>query len=184
MALVAGKFRAKGASGGLGYTSGDQPQVAVELHILDPDYAGETITWFGYFTDKTQERTFETLRLLGWKGDDLSDLTGITDNEVSVVIEEDEYQGDVRLKVKWINKVGGLALKTPMTPEQAKAFAIQMKGNALASRGGNAAPAARTPAQGRSQPQPQRQTPQQRKTTRQEPPDDYNGGGGNGDIPF
>jgi hypothetical protein len=133
MTLVAGSYLARGVSGGLGFTRGGKEQVAVELQILDEAFAGETITWFGYFTEGTQERTLETLRTLGWKTDDLDNLDGIADNDVRVVLAEEEYDGKTSLKVKWINKLGGLALKTPMSEEQAKAFARQMKGTVLAT---------------------------------------------------
>jgi hypothetical protein len=133
MTLTAGTFNARGVSAGLGFTSNGAPQVAVELKVLDEGFVGETITWFGYFTEGTHERTIESLRTLGWKGDDLDNLDGIADNDVRIVLDEEEYDGKTRLKVKWINKAGGLALKTPMTPEQARAFARQMKGAVLAS---------------------------------------------------
>lgn len=145
MSLTSGKFRAKGIAGALGYTSNGSPQVAVELRILDDGHAGDSITWFGFFSEKTQERTLESLRILGWKTDDLSNLDGITDNEVSVTMEEEEYNGEVRLKAQWINRLGGIALKERMTPVQAKAFAQQMKGAAIASRGATPAPTAGKP---------------------------------------
>jgi len=56
------------------------------------------------------------------------------------------YNGEVRLKVNWINKLGGLALKTPMSPAQAKAFAAQMKGTVLAAKAAVASGASTTKA--------------------------------------
>jgi hypothetical protein len=171
MSLVAGTFRAKAVTGGLGYTSTEKPQVAVEFQILDEEFANEAITWFGYFTDDTKERTFESLRVMGWKTDDLSNLDGITENEVRIVVKEEEYQGKTSLKVAWVNKPGGLALKTPMSPQQAKAFAASMRGEALASRGGTATGGqrptsqtkqtsqARPPAQHQAAPRGSRQAP-------------------------
>lgn len=179
MGIAGGKYRARGMSGGLGYTNGGAPQVAVELQIVeDGEFNGETITWFGYFTEDTEDRTMESLRILGWKGDDLSNLEGVGDNDVRIVIEEEEYQGQVRSKVKWINKIGGLALKTPMTAQQAKAFAAQMKGKAIASRqaGGGAQPPPQTRPTQQSRPQQQ----QRREPTRGPHPDD----GGDDGIPF
>jgi hypothetical protein len=114
--------------------------VAVRFAILDDGYEEEEITWFGSFsknrgkgTKTPFERTVESLRICGWRGDDLSDLTGITENEVSLVIEHDEYNGKVSAKVKWVNASCGLALKAPMTPESAKAFAAKMKGEVIAA---------------------------------------------------
>jgi len=64
MTLVEGTFVARGVAVALGLTSAGAPQVAVELTIKDEEFLGETITWFGYFTEKTTERTLETLRNL------------------------------------------------------------------------------------------------------------------------
>lgn len=132
MTLKPGTFKAKGMSAALGYTSSDKEQVAVELRILDEEFLGDTITWYGYFTDGTTERTLESLRLLGWAGDDLFDLSGIGSTEVRIVIEEDEYEGKVRLKVRWVNAIGGLGLAKPMNEAQSRAFAARMKGSVLA----------------------------------------------------
>ena len=129
-----GRFKARACSWGLGYTSTGKEQVAVELKLTEEVFTGERITWYGYFTEGTQERTFESLRALGWEGDDLSNLTGLDKNEVSIVVQGEEYQGRTSLKVKFINPLGGLALKETMTPDQAKAFARRMKGWAVASR--------------------------------------------------
>ena len=143
MTLVPGTFTARAVEGALGETSNGSPQIAVELQVLDDGYTGETITWFGYFTEKTTARTMESLRILGWKTDDLSNLDGITENEVKIVVVEDEYDGKTRLKVNWINRPGGLALKSPMTPDKARGFAAQMKGAAVLSRGSAPKPAGR-----------------------------------------
>jgi hypothetical protein len=143
MALQPGTFRARAVEGAMGETEGGKPQIAIELQVLDEGFAGETITWFGYFSEKTLKRTFESLRILGWKGDDLTSLDGITDNEVKIVVIEDTYEGKTRLKVNWINRPGGLALKTPMSPDRVKSFAAEMRGEAVASRQGKPAQTAK-----------------------------------------
>lgn len=132
--LVPGTYNARGVDAQLGMASTGSEQVAVELEITDEGFAGQRITWFGYFTEQTQQRTFESLRLLGWEGDDLSDLRGIDRNPVRVVLENDTYDNKTRLKVRWINGPGGIALKTPLTGDQARAFAARMKAAAVASR--------------------------------------------------
>lgn len=136
-----GTFKARGIEGALGYTSGGNEQVAVRLRIVEGDEAGHEITWHGYFTEKTTERTLESLRHLGWKGDDLFDLSGIDANDVSIVVEEEEYDGKLQSKVRWINAAGGLAMKERMSEGDAKRFAQRMKGAAVASRQKTQAPA-------------------------------------------
>lgn len=129
-----GTYKAKAVSGALGETSKGDPQVAVEFEVVEGEFAGQTITWFGYFTDRTTERTMQALRFAGWKTDDLSDLAGLGSTEVKIVCQNEEYQGKTSLKVQWVNKIGGLALKAPMDASKAKAFAQRMKGEAVASR--------------------------------------------------
>jgi len=135
-----GRYKACGVAGGLGEASNGREQVAVEFEVLEGDFAGERITWYGYFGDdpgkgkKTPtEITVEALRNCGWQGDDLSDLRGIDANEVSLVIDHEEYQGSTQAKVKFVNRLGGLALKAPMSPDKAKAFAARMKGKIVAA---------------------------------------------------
>lgn len=138
-----GRYKARAIDGGLGETSDGNPQVAVRFGLLDEGHEGEEITWFGSFSKnkgngaKTPlERTIESLRTCGWEGDDLSDLRGITDCEVSLVIAHEEYpkgSGKVSAKVKWVNRTGGLALKAPMNETSAKAFAARMKGEVIAA---------------------------------------------------
>lgn len=164
-----GTYKARAIGGALGETEGGKPQIAVEYQVSEGECHGETITWFGYFTEKTIERTMQALRNSGWKTDDLTDLAGLGDTEVKIVCDEEEYNGEVRLKVQWVNSIGGLGLKKPMTPEQAKAFAARMKGAAVASRGtAGAAP----------KPAPKRQSARSKPDP--EPSHEFDGD----DIPF
>ena len=115
---------------------------------------GETITWYGFFTEKTEDRTLEALRHCGWEGDDLSDLRGITSNEVYVVIEhETNDEGETHARVRWVNSGAGgaLAMKATMDRAAATAFAQRMKGKVVAQR--QKMPKPSTPA-GRSRPSP------------------------------
>jgi len=139
--LEPGIYRARAVTGELGYTNKGDEQIAVSFEILDQ--AGFRITWYGSFSTEITgqakkspvERTFETLRVCGWSGDDVSDLTGLEQNEVEVVIEINEWEGKESNRVKWVNALGGgLALKNVMPPDAKKAFAARMKGQAIASR--------------------------------------------------
>jgi len=135
-----GKYLARAISGDLGFTNEGNEQVAIEFELLDEAYAGQRITWHGSFSEKKGEakftpleHTIKSLRACGWTGDDLSDLTGIDANEVQLTIEHSEYKGKVSAKVRWVNKLGGLALKTPLSETQKKAFAAKMRGKVLAA---------------------------------------------------
>lgn len=130
------RYIARAEQWGIGETDSGKPQVAVGFQILtegaDPGY----ITWHGYFTEKTADRTIESLRLCGWQGDDLTELTdsnpaaNLSANEVELVIEDETYEGKTRAKVQWVNRPGGaLALKAPLVGDKLKAFAAEMRQN-------------------------------------------------------
>lgn len=124
--IAIGTHKARAVSCGLGKTSTNKEQVGVEFEILEGENAGEHITWFGYFTDAALSVTIKALRACGWTGNDLSDIQGL-DKEVALAINHEEYQGKVSARVQWVNEPGGLALKTQMPPDEAKAFAAKMR---------------------------------------------------------
>lgn len=126
--IAPGTYIARAVSAELGETKAGNPQIAVEF---DTGTDGR-ITWFGYFTEKAQERTLQALRYCGWCGIDLTDLSGIDRNDVELVVEHESYEGKTRAKVQWVNKLGGIGLKSKMSPDKAAAFAARMKGAILA----------------------------------------------------
>jgi len=137
--IPAGNWRARGVTAALGYTKDDNDQIGVELVFSpdqDEDVDGQHITWYGYFTEKTEASTLKALRTLGWSTNDFCDLTGIDANEVQVVVVHEEgMDGVTRARVRWINPLGGtgLAMKAKMSDDQARAFAERMRGKVLAS---------------------------------------------------
>lgn len=153
MKLHPGKFRMKARGAQLAYTKDDNDQVAVELVALDPDYAGESITWFGSFAEKAFDITISSLRNAGWQGDDLGDLSSVADGQECVaVLVEDEYEGKLSLKVRWINAAGGVAVKKPMSDDQARSFGARMRSLVIAhDRAKGTAPSA---SGGRQPPRP------------------------------
>lgn len=131
-----GTYAARALTGALGYTNGGKEQVAVQFALLDEQGAetGERITWYGYFTEKTQERTLRALRTAGWAGTDISQLDGLGSRDVELVVKHEEYNGKWAAKVAWVNEPGsgGLALSEPMPADKAKAFANRIKGDVVA----------------------------------------------------
>jgi hypothetical protein len=128
-----GTWKARGCEAALGHTGGGKPQVGVDLIILEGPGAGSHITWYGYFTEASFDRTIESLQLCGWKGPDLADLRGIDANEVNVVIaHEPDNDGVIRCKANWINPLGGVVMKDRMDAGAAASFAQSMKGRILA----------------------------------------------------
>lgn len=85
----------------------------------------DTITWFGYITEKTAERLVATLEGLGWTGNDITTLgQPPTDDQVGdrnidlrgaeceIVVESEIYNEKTQVKVKWINTPGSATAKT------------------------------------------------------------------------
>jgi hypothetical protein len=136
-----GTYRARALSGGLGFAGNGTEQVGIDLQIIEGPAEGQHITWYGFFTDKAVDRTIESLRILGWEGTNLCDLTGIDKNEVELVIEAEDYEdprtGEIktRSRVRWINRAGGLAMKDMMSAQQARDFSARMRGKVVASGG-------------------------------------------------
>ncbi len=120
----------------LGEASTGTIQVGIEFELYQTGAENSTrMTWYGYFTDKSTERTIETLRLCGWTGDDFEDLSEIGLDEsvrVSLVVREEEYNGKSQTKIAFVNRPGGVAMAAPLDGDKRKAFAARMKGQVLA----------------------------------------------------
>jgi hypothetical protein len=129
-----GTFKARAKEWGLGHSANGKEQVAVMFELAGGEHDGQSITWFGYFTEQTVDRTLDALRYCGWEGDNLAELDSLDANEVELVLDEEEYDGKVRTKVKWVNRPARLALKEQMTPAAAAAFAQRMRGKTTAHK--------------------------------------------------
>jgi hypothetical protein len=179
MSIPNGKYAARATSGALATAKTGTPQVGVEFQITQGEHAGQCMTWYGFFTDLTTDRTIESLRHCGWQGDDLSDLRGIDANEVQIVIdEEQDKEGNFRQRIRWVNAMGGLALQGRMDEQSAKAFAASMRARAAAIRPGGAKPAAKPGTNGAARPSSSRSSPPPHTDA------DRRGAPGDDDIPF
>jgi len=133
--LEKGTYRARASNFGLGFSQNKgTPQCSIEFTVSDGPYTGDTITANLYFTEKTQERTIRTLRLMGWTGTEIGAI-GIDDlqNEVLLVVQEEEYEGRRWPRVQWINDPNrsGLQLGRQMMPNELSSFSNEMRGVAM-----------------------------------------------------
>jgi hypothetical protein len=107
------------------------PQVAVVFEILRGPYAGQRITWMGYFTEKSQERTLKALRIAGFEGDDLDKFADQRPtNEVAIVVEVETYDGKPRAKVAWVNDPtfgGGMKMENALSGGDLRKFGAKFK---------------------------------------------------------
>jgi len=129
-----GTHKARATAIKFGYTSNSTEQAAISLEITEGEAQGESIAYYAYFSEKAQGYSIAALRALGWTGDDLSAVE-IADlpSEVQIVVDSEEYKGETRQKVKWVNALGaGVAsCKNKMTPAQRAEFGARMRGNCV-----------------------------------------------------
>ncbi len=105
-------------------------QVLVYFEFLAGPHAGARLPWFGFFTKDSHVRTLESLRLLGWTGDDVMAINSqACDQEVSITVEHNEYEGKIHARVAWVNRPGGgvITLKNPMTIDELRKFSASVK---------------------------------------------------------
>jgi hypothetical protein len=135
MAMIEeGTYRAKATGHKFGKTSKGTEQVFVEFTVTEGDCQGQRLAWYGYFTEKTTERTLDSLEYCGWDGDSLTDLRGLGSQEVDLVVEHEEADdGRVYARVKWVNRVGG-GVKEEMTPAEVQALNARLKGLRMARK--------------------------------------------------
>jgi hypothetical protein len=168
MTLAPGHYRARAVEGDFGVAGTGTKQIAVLFEITEGEARGERVTWYGYFTPATAERTIESLRHCGctFPDDAIDDLDGLTVNEVGLVLEEEhDEHGPVRLRVRWVNRLAsGVALGARLDAAAKRSFADEMRGFVMASRAKNGAAAPTpppAPAPTASRPQPRAATPMQ-----------------------
>ena len=114
------------------------PQVVVPFALE----GGETISWVGFLTDAALPFTVKSLRIAGWQGDDFFDLTSLGSKECELVIADEEYNGEVRSRVQYINEIGGgPKIGKSMSEADRKEFARKMRGKVIACGGGKASAA-------------------------------------------
>lgn len=152
MIIAPGKYAARAVEAVMGYTQSDTEQVCVCLEFTDEVNRGQRANWYGVFSEKNGRKVLEQLGYCGWKGD-WEGFAGLSDNEVSVTVEEDrDTNGAPKLdrnnvpytRIAWINPAGGASLKKKMDPSQRATFAARMRGMVVEVLGN--APAQRAPA--------------------------------------
>jgi hypothetical protein len=145
-----GNYKARAVASECGIAQNGNPFLKVTFQLED----GERIDWFGRpSTPKGEEYMVKDLRTLGYAGSDpeelhaknSDDLATLLPNEVSLKIEDDEWNGNVRSRVRYINSAtrelpagGGL-----FSSMKAAFAANPAGGKAAAKPAGKPAPLAR-----------------------------------------
>ena len=169
MSVPEGRYTARAVNGAITEDTKGGGQAAVVFQILEGDYQGHEVTWYGSFNGGAAPITMKGLQTAGARLNEVDDFEGLGSVDVQIVLKDEEFNGVWRTKVAFINPLGGF-LK-PMDAGKKLAFKEQMKGALLAFKQNN--PAAPGGA-------PRREAP-----ARQTPADNHDyGGAGNSDLPF
>ena len=108
-----GTYIAKAIGGSFGNSSQKgTPGVAITFQVKD---STDRVTWIGWMSEKTIERTMDTVAMLGFREDlDVKDNKfgpeHLADKEVEIVVEMEPSQKDPMKsypKVAWVNELGG-----------------------------------------------------------------------------
>lgn len=113
-------------------------QVGMQFEIISGPESGRRVPWYGSFSETKGEkakktpaqRTIESLRLCGFKGNDLATLPSQELNqEVSITVEHNEWEGKVTARVQWVNEPGsgGVRMANPLGQTELRRFAASMK---------------------------------------------------------
>lgn len=109
---------------GIETTMKGKEYVSADFDIETEDGEADTVEWRGWLTPAALERTIESLRLMGWHGDDIYELArdGALRNEVSLDVRHEEYKNKVTARVSFINS------------KEVDLVAVEKKKQALAER--------------------------------------------------
>ena len=103
-----GRYTATVESAELGQSEKGTPFLA----LLCKTDQGEELTAYLYLSDAAVERTVKTLReVFAFDNSFESVVQQVTGKPCSIVVEAEEYEGKTRMKVKWVNSVGGSSAK-------------------------------------------------------------------------
>jgi hypothetical protein len=137
-----GTYEATVTKHGISVTKAGKPMATIRFKYKDDEGHDQFITWFGSFaSDKATEITAEALAVCGMTSNNPADLTkpvesGVLDTtrKVQLTCDFEEYNGERRFKVKYVNPIGGASFRNAMSETDAvKAFAGLNVGGALAA---------------------------------------------------
>jgi len=135
--MRSGRFKARGIKGSEQFGEAGENktlQIAVDLDIPE---LGRSVTTFLFMSPAAAPYSVERLRALGWKGENITDLSGIDANEVEVEVRSEMYQGKQQWRVEILTGPGRVTLSN--TIDKA-AFAARFASLGLGLKAGGSAP--------------------------------------------
>lgn len=110
-AITPGRYRARAVDHKFGKTSKGTDQVLVTFEVTQDEHKGHRFYWYGFFSEKTIDRTLESLEHCGWDGKGFKDMSSLRKNEVELTVENETNEGETYLRVRWVNRLGGGGVK-------------------------------------------------------------------------
>jgi len=152
MALPSGTYKARAKAWGFGLAKTGTEQIGVSFEVAEGPCMGQRAPWYGFFnSEENAKRAMSAMRRCGWDGTGpVTEAQGLDKNDVEIVVEEEEYGGEKRTKVAWVNAIG-VALN-PMPDSYKAEFNKRMAKYQTASNGTTSATRASTPRRTASSP--------------------------------
>ena len=100
------------------------------MFTVEYDDGSVVLPWFGFFGSESWERTVQSLRYCGFRGDDISTINSQKlDEPVTVKVEHEERNdGRVYARVAFVNRPGArIKFNSPMGANELRHFAAQLK---------------------------------------------------------
>ncbi len=133
--IKAGRYQAKFLeTSGLGKSKNGSDQIVIRFELIDGDFAGHTLLWYGSFTGNAAKVTTDALRTLGWDGKDIREFSegknagncpaGFGLHDVSVTVSLNSYQGKTAARIDFVNPKDGLGIQGVKRMEASDADAL------------------------------------------------------------
>lgn len=121
-----GKYKGQVEDWYFAKSSKGTPYIAVRFRLLN---TGDFVWWYGYFSPATIERTVESLRYCGWTGCEIDRMAedGMGSKQPILVIEHEEYEGQVRARVRWINSGDPVVSAPRLKDDELRAFSRELR---------------------------------------------------------
>jgi hypothetical protein len=133
--LKPGRYKASIVKHAITETKSGDPQAVVTFDF-DADGNQQQMTWYGSFKEgKAREITIRALLVCGLKGNNPAGPLEIG-REVMLTIESEKDQnGKERLRIRWINPLGGI--QNALSDDMAKSKLSALEGAVMAARHGS-----------------------------------------------
>ena len=131
---VAGTYKARILKETFQFGESESGKPQMTMMVMIPDLG--TFTTSLFFSAEAAPYSLPKLKAAGWKGNDLSDLSGLGDSDVLVTIKYETYEGRQQMRVE----LAGGANFSPAKPLSQADFAKKVQAITSAMKGGGTPP--------------------------------------------